>query len=41
MSKKKQLDKVDRKLTWEEFEERIDTIYEDILQLINDTYGQK
>jgi len=37
MDKKKE----DRKLTWEEFEERIDRIFNDIQQLINDTYGQK
>ena len=37
MDKKKE----DRKLTWEEFEERIDSIFNDIQQLINDTYGQK
>lgn len=30
-----------KKLTWEEFEERIDRIFNDIQQLINDTYGQK
>ena len=33
--------KEDRKLTWEEFEERIDRIFNDIQQLIIDTYGQK
>lgn len=33
--------KEDRQLTWEEFEERIDRIFNDIQQLINDTYGQK
>jgi len=37
MDKKKE----DRKLTWEEFEERIDRIFNDIQQLIIDTYGQK
>jgi hypothetical protein len=37
MDKKKE----DRELTWEEFEERIDSIFKDIQQLINDTYGQK
>ena len=33
--------KEDRKLTWEEFEERIDRIFNDIQQLIIDTYEQK
>ena len=33
--------KEDRQLTWEEFEERIDRIFNDIQQLINDTYGQQ
>jgi len=33
--------KEDRQLTWEEFEERIDSIFNDIQQLINDTYEQK
>jgi len=37
MDKKKE----DRQLTWEEFEERLDSIYEQIQQLINDTHGQK
>jgi len=37
MDKKKE----DRQLTWEEFEERIDRIFNDIQQLIIDTYGQK
>jgi len=33
--------KEDRQLTWEEFEERVDRIFNDIQQLISDTYGQK
>ena len=37
MDKKKE----DRQLTWEEFEERLDSIYEQIQQLIKDTNGQK
>jgi len=28
-------------LTWEEFEERIDRIFKQIQNLIEDTYGQK
>lgn len=41
MSKKKELDKVDRKLTWSEFDERVDRIFESIEKLIEETYGQK
>jgi len=34
-------DKEDRELTWKEFEERLDTVFDEIKNLIEDTYGKK
>lgn len=34
-------DKQDRELTWKEFEERLDSIFDSITKLIEDTYGKK
>jgi len=33
-------DKEDRELTWKEFEERLDIVFEEIKNLIEDTYGR-